>query len=69
MEYASVYCTNPDTPVATVFLLSRDDVNARRAEGSVVRASEAWTCAYFVLVGATEPKPKKSRDTNDRSGD
>ena len=34
------------------------DVNDRRAEGSVVRAGEAWICASFVIVGATEPKPK-----------
>ena len=34
------------------------DVNDQRAEGSVVRASEAWICAYFVIVGATESKPK-----------
>ena len=34
------------------------DVNDRRAEGSVVRAGEAWICAYFVIVGATEPEPK-----------
>ena len=30
----------------------------RRAEGSVVRASEAWICAYFVFLGAMEPEPK-----------
>ena len=34
------------------------DVNDRSAEGSVVRAGEAWICAYFVIVGATEPEPK-----------
>ena len=34
------------------------DVNDRRAEGSVVRAGEARICAYFVIVGATEPDPK-----------
>ena len=34
------------------------DVNDRRAEGSVVRAGEAWICAYFAIVGATEPDPK-----------
>ena len=34
------------------------DVNDRRAEGPVVRAGEAWTGAYFVFVGATEPNPK-----------
>ena len=34
------------------------DVNDRRAEGSVVHAVEAWICAYFVVVGATEPEPK-----------
>ena len=34
------------------------DVNDRRSEGSVVRAGEAWICAYFVIVGATEPEPK-----------
>ena len=34
------------------------DVNDRRAEGSVVRAGEAWLCAYIVIVGATEPGPK-----------
>ena len=34
------------------------DVNNRRAEGSVVRAGEAWICAYFVIVGATDPKLK-----------
>ena len=41
-------------------LLSRYDVNDRRAEGSVVRAGKAWTCAhhYFVFVGATDPEPK-----------
>ena len=34
-------------------------MNARHAEGSVVRASEAWICAYyFVRLGATEPDPK-----------
>ena len=33
-------------------------VNDRRAEGSVVRAGEAWTCAYFVFVGDTEPETK-----------
>ena len=40
--------------------LSRDDINDRRAEGSVVLAGGAWTCAhhYFVFVGATDPKPK-----------
>ena len=43
-----------------VCLLSRDDVNDQRAEGSVVRAGEAWTCAhhYFVFVGATELESK-----------
>ena len=34
------------------------DVNDRCAEGSVVRAGEAWICVYFVIVGATEPEPK-----------
>ena len=34
------------------------DLNDWRAEGSVVRAGEAWICAYFVIVGATEPDPK-----------
>ena len=34
------------------------DVNDWRAEGSVVRAGEAWICAYFVIVGATEPNPR-----------
>ena len=34
------------------------DMNDRRAEGSVVRAGEAWICAYFVIVGATEPELK-----------
>ena len=34
------------------------DMNDWRAEGSVVRAGEAWTCAYFVFVGATDPEPK-----------
>ena len=34
------------------------DVNDQRAEESVVRAGEAWICAYFVIVGATEPDPK-----------
>ena len=34
------------------------DVNDQRAEGSVVRAGEAWICAYFVIVGATEPEHK-----------
>ena len=35
------------------------DVNDRHAEGSVLRASEAWICAaYFVRLGATEPNPK-----------
>ena len=34
------------------------DMNDRRAEGSAVRAGEEWICAYFVIVGATEPKPK-----------
>ena len=34
------------------------DVNDRRAEGSGVRASEAWICAYFVILGAMEPEPK-----------
>ena len=34
------------------------DVNDRHAEGSVVRAGETWICAYFVIVGATEPKTK-----------
>ena len=34
------------------------DVNDRRAEGSVVRAGEAWICAYFVIVIAMEPEPK-----------
>ena len=29
-----------------------------------------WTCAhyYFVFVGATEPKPKNQKETNDPSG-
>ena len=43
-------------------------MNDRRADGSVVRASEAWICAYFVFLGAMDPEPKKPRDTNDRSG-
>ena len=34
------------------------DVNDWRAEGSVVRTSEAWICAYFVILGAMEPEPK-----------
>ena len=34
------------------------DVNDRRAEESVVRASEAWICAYFLILGAMEPEPK-----------
>ena len=34
------------------------DVNDRRAERSVVRAGEAWICAYFMIVGATETDPK-----------
>ena len=35
------------------------NVNDRHAEGSVVRASKAWICAYyFVRLGATEPDPK-----------
>ena len=34
------------------------DVNDWRAEGSVVRAGEAWICAYFVIMGATEPETK-----------
>ena len=38
------------------------DVNDRHAEGSVVRASEAWICAYFVRLGAMEPDPK-NQDT------
>ena len=34
-------------------------MNDRHAEGSVLRASEAWICAaYFVRLGATEPDPK-----------
>ena len=34
------------------------DVNDRHAEVSVVRAGKAWICAYFVIVGATDPEPK-----------
>ena len=34
------------------------DVNDWRAEGSGVRTGEAWICAYLVIVGATDPKPK-----------
>ena len=34
------------------------DVNYRHAEGSVVRSSEAWICAYFIFLGAMEPEPK-----------
>ena len=34
------------------------DVNDWRAEGSVVRAGEAWICSYVVIVGATEPDTK-----------
>ena len=34
------------------------DVNDQRAEVSVVRAVEAWICAYFVIVGAMDPEPK-----------
>ena len=34
------------------------DVNDRHVEGSVVRAGEAWICAYFVIVGPTDPEPK-----------
>ena len=30
----------------------------RRAEVSVVHTGEAWICAYFVIVGATDPDPK-----------
>ena len=44
------------------------DVNDWNAEGSVVRAGEVWICANSVNVGATEPKTKKQRTTNDRSG-
>ena len=44
------------------------DVNDRRAEGSVVRASEACICAYFVILGAMEPEPKNQETINDRSG-
>ena len=38
------------------------DVNDRHAEGSVLRASEAWICANFVCLGAMEPEPK-NQDT------
>ena len=33
-------------------------VNDRRTKVSGVRVGEAWICAYFVIVGATEPEPK-----------
>ena len=51
-------------------LLSRDDMNDRRAEGSVVRTGEAWTCAhhYFVFVGATEPESKNQETRMDPEG-
>ena len=34
------------------------DVNDRHTEGSVVGASEAWICAYFIFLGAMEPELK-----------
>ena len=34
-------------------------MNDRRVEVSVVRAGKALICAYFVIVGATDPEPIK----------
>ena len=51
-EGITMGCSSPGVEGALWYL------NDRRAEGSVLRAGEAWTCAYFLFLGATEPEPK-----------